>query len=111
MSLCDSVGQVPDLPSEAPSAPWQVGDLPHGGSCRFPIDSEMPGNLRRSESRHGTQECVRHVLKTAFDSCSAYRAILDYNNRAMKAIAVFAALCLCGLCPAQQRDYPVKPVP
>jgi len=25
------VGQVPDLPSSAPTAPWQVGDLPHGG--------------------------------------------------------------------------------
>jgi len=23
------VGQVPDLPSSAPTAPWQVGDLPH----------------------------------------------------------------------------------
>ena len=54
MSLCDSVGQVPDLPSEAPTARWQVGDLPHGGSCRFPIDSEMPGNLRRSETHLDT---------------------------------------------------------
>src|SRR5579859_4106346 len=27
--LCEPVGQVPDLPSSAPTAPWQVGDLPH----------------------------------------------------------------------------------
>src|SRR6266704_2917199 len=33
---------------------------PHG-SCSFLIDSEKPGDIRRSESRHGTQECVRHV--------------------------------------------------
>jgi hypothetical protein len=32
-----TVGQVPDLPSLAPTAPWQVGDLPHGGSCSFHI--------------------------------------------------------------------------
>ena len=63
MSLCDSVGQVPDLPSEAPTARWQVGDLPHGGSCRFPIDSEMPGNLRRSETRlFSTRFCADHIV-------------------------------------------------
>jgi hypothetical protein len=25
--------------------------LPHFGSCRFPIDSGMPSDLRRSETR------------------------------------------------------------
>jgi hypothetical protein len=42
----EPMGQVPDssLPAQlAPTAPWQVGNLPH-------IDSEIPGDLRRSES-------------------------------------------------------------
>jgi hypothetical protein len=29
--------------------------VPHLGSCRFPIDSGMPSDLRRSESRHARQ--------------------------------------------------------
>ena len=45
-----SVGQVPDLPSSTPTTPWQVGDLPHSGSCSFHTDSEMPRDLRRSET-------------------------------------------------------------
>ena len=38
----EPVGQVPDLPSSAPTASWQVGNLPHGASHGFHNDSEMP---------------------------------------------------------------------
>src|SRR6266853_5976916 len=41
----EPVGQVPDLPRIAPCGAGQVGNLPHGGSCSFRVDSEIPNLL------------------------------------------------------------------
>src|SRR2546428_475628 len=38
----------------------QAASLPHIGSCSFHVDSEIHADIRSSESRHGTHECVRH---------------------------------------------------
>src|SRR5579859_7198835 len=75
-NLAEPVGQVPDLPSSAPTAPWQVGDLPHvAHTVSTTIENTGPtsGGLRiistlliEAPLLQRTADCPRHQDTSVF---------------------------------------------